>query len=87
MNPNSTIVYFGYYGGVVENRRRPDCLEWSLLFTRRALYQCPREAAAGPWRGGALLPVPSSTRPPSVLVVSSFVLPGTRLWPPSRSSR
>jgi hypothetical protein len=39
LNPNSEILYFGCYCGGVENRCRPDFLEWSLLFTRRTLHQ------------------------------------------------
>jgi hypothetical protein len=27
LHPNSAIMYFGCYGGGVENSRRPDCLE------------------------------------------------------------
>jgi hypothetical protein len=38
LNLNSAIVYFWCYGGGVENRRRPDCLEWFLLLTRCALH-------------------------------------------------
>jgi hypothetical protein len=38
LNSNSEILCFGCYRGGVENRCRPDCLEWSLLFTRRALH-------------------------------------------------
>jgi hypothetical protein len=34
----------------------------------------PRGAATGRWRGGALFPVPSSMRPPSVLAFFSVVL-------------
>jgi hypothetical protein len=38
LNLNSANMYFGCYGGGVENRLRLDCLEWSLLLTRRALH-------------------------------------------------
>jgi hypothetical protein len=44
-------------------------------------------AATRRWWGAALLPVTSSMRPPSVLAGSSVPSPGTRLWPPSCSSR
>jgi hypothetical protein len=37
LNPNSAIVYFGCYGVGVENKRRPDCLDWLLLFTRHCV--------------------------------------------------
>jgi hypothetical protein len=77
MNPNSTIVYFGYYGGVVEKRRRPDCLEWSLLFTRRALYQCPREGCCWTLARG---------RSPSRAVLHEAALcPGGLLFCPPRN--
>jgi hypothetical protein len=65
LNLNSEILCFGFYGSGVENRCRADSLEWSLLFTRRALCGL----AAGRWWGCALIHVLSS-----VLAVSSVVL-------------
>jgi hypothetical protein len=43
-------MYFGYYGGGVENRRRPDCLELvTVAHKARPSLPCPCSAAGRRW--------------------------------------